>query len=117
MGVSKWEDFTFPGSPIKRQIGLDMTEHKIVTRSWQPNINECLEQNEKEYNATVDGPFNRNGPDGWTKVASIPLWLLEQWRLEEGIDFYRFNEEDKAKLMKKLNDRDYLKLRTAKGNL
>jgi hypothetical protein len=117
MGVKRWEDITHAGSPIRRQIGLDTVENKIVTRACQPNINECLEQNEKEFNETIDGPFNRGGPDAWTKVASIPLWLLEKWKVEEGIDFYRWNEEDKAKIIRKLNDRDYLKLRTAKGTL
>jgi hypothetical protein len=117
MGVSRWEDFSFPGSPIRRQIGLDMSERKIVTRSWQPDMDKILESNEKKYNETIDGPYNRNGPDGWTHVACIPLWLLEKWRVEEGIDFYRWNEDDKARLMQKLNDRDYLKLRTAKGKI
>lgn len=117
MGVNRWEDFSFPGSPIRRQIGLDMSDRKIVTRSWQPGMEEILEQNDSQRNEHTDGPFNRNGPDGWTKVASIPLWLLEKWRTEEGIDFYRFNDDDKARLMKKLNDRDYLRLRTAKGKI
>lgn len=117
MAVKRWEDFTFAGSPIKRQIGLDMTDRKIVTRARQENIQDCIEANKAEYNAHTDGPFNRNGADGWTKVASIPLWLLEKWKKEEGIDFYRGNEDDMARIMRKLNDPEYCLLRTSRGKI
>lgn len=117
MGVKRWEDISLPGSAMRRQIGLDTTDHKIVTRVRQDNIQEILDQNQRMRNDHTDGQFNRNGPDGWTMVAQIPLWLLEKWRVEEGIDYYRWNEDDKARIMRKLNDTEYLALRTSKGKI
>lgn len=62
-----------------------------------------------------------NHNDGYTRdremrrVASIPFVLIQQWLHEEG-----WNAMDPAnadRLAKKLNDPDYLYLRTAEGRL
>lgn len=59
--------------------------------------------------------------DGYTpdrtmrRVASIPLTLVLKWKLEEGWD--AFNPHHAHKLAQKLNDPQYLYLRTADGQL
>lgn len=49
------------------------------------------------------------------RVASIPLHLIEQWKQEEGWD--ALNPAHADMLVRKLNDLDYLKLRTAPGRV
>lgn len=49
------------------------------------------------------------------RVASIPAILINKWRDEEGWDPY--DPANAAKLAQKLNDPDYLHLRTAEGRL
>ena len=51
------------------------------------------------------------------RVAQVPLALLEKWMVEDDIDFYRWNDDDKARIMRRLNDNDYSKLRTAPGRI
>lgn len=109
----KWEDFTFANSPMRRQIKIEGPN--ITTRVVQDNIVECLDKNMAEHNEYTDGKFN--DPSGYTKVASIPMWLLEKWKAEEDIDWYRWNEDDKVRILQKLNDVEYLKLRTRKGTI
>jgi hypothetical protein len=59
--------------------------------------------------------------DGYTpskefrRAASIPNVIIEKWRIEEGIDF--FNPDHWPAIKRKLNDPDYLWLRTAPGRL
>jgi hypothetical protein len=50
-------------------------------------------------------------------VASIPLAELERWQKEEDINIWRNSDEDKAKLMRKLNDPAYAGFRTAPGRV
>lgn len=109
-----WEDFTFEGSHLKRKIKLDESEDKIVIQTFQPNLDDCLDLNVAWKNADRPTSSLWNGGD-YVKVASIPLFLIEKWKNEEGIDFLRWNDDDKARVMKKLNDGDYGKLRTAPG--
>lgn len=117
MAITKWEDFTYAGSHTRRQIALDPVERKIITRAQLDDDlrDDILDKNMAAANESIDGKYN--DPSGWTKVASIPLWLIEKWKIEEGIDFNRWNEDDKARIMRKLNDPEYLKLRTRKGKL
>jgi len=57
--------------------------------------------------------------DGWStdkdrllrRAASVPFALIEKWKNEEGWDYLNPDHWDAAQ--KKLNDRDYYKLRTA----
>jgi hypothetical protein len=96
---------------------MDPVERKIITRAQLDDDlrDDILDKNMAAANESIDGKYN--DPSGWTKVASIPLWLIEKWKIEEGIDFNRWNEDDKARIMRKLNDPEYLKLRTRKGKL
>lgn len=111
-----WEDFSLPDSPIRRSIGFDDDTHQIIVRSMQPGIEEILAANRDEL--LVDRTSSSLwGGRNYVKVASLPLWLIEQWRVEDGIDFLRWNAEDKARVMKRLNDRDFDRLRTAPGRI
>lgn len=49
------------------------------------------------------------------RVASIPASLVAKWFAEEGLDVY--NPDHAERLMRKLNDPDYVYLRTAPGQL
>jgi len=51
----------------------------------------------------------------WWHVASIPVVLQEKWLREEGIDL--FNKEHWPKVKAKLNDPDYLYLKTTAGKV
>ena len=59
--------------------------------------------------------------DGYTpsremrRVASIPLWLIQKWKQEEGWDALNPHYADKLK--EKLNSSDYMWLRTAPGRV
>lgn len=59
--------------------------------------------------------------DGYTpsrdmrRVGSIPMALIMKWRNEEGWDPFSPDPGCQAKLRQKLNDLDFLKLRSAPG--
>lgn len=73
-----------------------------------------LDQNVREMNCrSSKGKLNQADGLG-TKVASIPMGLVEQLRKEKGIDILRCSNEDLKRL---LNDIDYRKLRTAPGRI
>lgn len=63
----------------------------------------------------------RNHNDGYSpsrelrRVGSIPVHLIHKWKLEEGWD--AFDPDHAEKLRQKLNDLDFIKLRTADGRL
>lgn len=63
----------------------------------------------------------RNNTDGFTQdrsmchAASIPQIIVNKWLIEEGLDIYNPDHEDR--LAKKLNDPDWAYLRTGGGNL
>lgn len=111
-----WEDVSFHGSPLRTQMTFDEADDKVVFRSCQPNIQDCLEMNQAFLNADRASSSLWAGRN-WVRVGSIPMWLLEKWRLEDGIDFYRWNDEDKAKIVRRLNSNEYEKLRTAPGRI
>ena len=49
------------------------------------------------------------------KVASVPLFLIDKWRIEEGLDY--FNPDHQPALLARYNSNEYSKLRTAPGRL
>lgn len=49
------------------------------------------------------------------RVASIPLAIVEKWMFEENISVFR--EDDWPAILRKLDDPEYLFLRTAPGRL
>ena len=59
----------------------------------------------------------QNASDGWSHdktfrhIARIPMIAIEQWKNDEGINFY---DENAAKeVIRKLNSSEYYKLRTS----
>jgi len=105
-----------PGDPMKRKMKFDDIEKKLTIVAEQDNIDDILVLNKAFLNADRKSSALWNGAD-YVKVASIPLELLERWKIEEGIDFWRQSSEDKARITKKLNDGNFSKLRTAPGNI
>ena len=77
----------------------------------QQDVQPILDENAREYTAN----------DGYTpsremrRVGSIPMSLLHLWKTVEGWDPLR--RENAQRLRRKLDDIDYLKLRTAPGRL
>jgi hypothetical protein len=60
--------------------------------------------------------MRNDGTGGWSptremkRVASIPIGLLEKWKIEEGIDWQ--NKDHWGAIKRKLNSCDWQKLRT-----
>jgi hypothetical protein len=116
MSGTPWEDISTPDSLVKRQMRLNTDgRHSIEFKSEQ-DCSDIL-----ALNAAFANRDNASGSlwDGrsMVKVASIPLALIEKWQKEEDIDFMRFNDEDRVKLLAKLNDPQFKKLRTAPGRI
>jgi len=112
-----WQKLTEdPSDPMKRVMKFDEMTGVMTVQSEQDNLGDILTLNKAWLNAERKSSSLWNGGD-YVKVASIPEQLLERWYHEEGINFWRNNEEDKARIMKKLNDGNYSQLRTAGGNL
>ena len=108
-----WTDDTWEDSPIRRSIGFDDVSGKIVSAMRQDNINECIEFNRALYNADRQSSSLWNGAN-YVKVAAVPLFLIERWA-REGVNYFRWNEDDKAAFKCKINDRDYSDFRCASG--
>jgi len=87
-----------------------------ITISTHQDVSSLLEQNNYEAINNV----NRTSKDTFgRKVASIPLNLLNMWCKEWGITMHQLSTDStyKAKLMARLRDRDYLRLRTDTGKI
>ncbi len=69
--------------------------------------------------------IGRTSWDGFTptrearEIADIPVALIHQWLVEEGLDVFQFNRdpETKRKVMQKLRSSDWLKLRSSSGRI
>jgi hypothetical protein len=114
MSRTPWEDISNPDEGVMRRMCLDTSDrHKVVFHAHQM-CDDVLEQNAAFRNLDNFSGSLWDGRD-YVRVAQIPLVMLEKWAREDDINFYRWNEQDKARLMKRLNDPDYSKLRTAPG--
>lgn len=76
----------------------------------------------QEIDGILDGnAAMRTHNDGYTpsremrRAGRIPMQLLNKWMIEEGWDPWDPDHSDR--LMRKLNDIDFFKLRTAEGRL
>lgn len=114
--MSGWRDMTPPNSSLRRSFKFNPSDNSYTIRTDQPNMVDCLSLNKAFLNTERASSSLWNGGD-YVRVASIPLEIIEMWYKDEGINFYRANDEDKARLLKKLNDGEYNKLRTAPGVL
>lgn len=102
-----------PDTGVSEWFIYDHADDSITLQLTQPTVSDDL--NAVEYNAAPD-----YGPSRWKgefhKVASIPL--VEYVRLQrEGVIAPDGEIRDDKKLLKLLNDRDYLKFRTKPGAL
>ncbi len=68
--------------------------------------NNVASQNESDMKAQIK--------DGWWKYGSIPVGLILKWQIEEGIDVY--NPEHRMRVLAKVNDRDFGKLKATLGH-
>ena len=115
--MSGWQSLTNdPSDPMKRKMKWDSVEKRMTIVTEQENLQESLTMNKAFLNAERKSSALWNGSD-YVKVASIPYEVLEKWYFEEGINFWRQSEEDKARISKKLNDGEYSYLRTAPGRI
>ena len=117
MSYTPWEDVSLQDSLVRRRMRINASESKpkIEFETYQ-DCEEILRDNQALFNRDNFSGSLWAGR-GYVKVASIPMAMIEKWAKEDGINFLRFNDEDKAKLLKRLNDKDYSKLRTAPGRL
>jgi hypothetical protein len=96
--------------------GGRVTEAKIegddITIRTQQNVDAILDHNHDL--RSLDDRGWVMGKD-MRRVASIPMAVVYKWLVEDGIDV--FSGEDQDRVAKKLNDPDYAYLRTAPGRL
>jgi len=80
------------------------------------DVEGILEQNVFEANNNVN---RKSGDTFGRKIASIPLNMINAWCSEWGCTMQQLNSDPliKAKMMARLRDRDYLKLRTDNGKI
>ena len=100
------------------EVGSDITTELIyneaddtITTSRVQDVEPYLDANKRAYNAATKGFESET----FNQVASIPMILIEQWLREEGLDI--FNPDHAGRLRRKLNDPDYLYLRTKPGRI
>lgn len=87
-----------------------------ITIGTTQDYNSILEKNQYEANNNL----NRTNRDTFgRKVASIPLNLINAWCKEWNCSLYQLMNDPslKAKMMARLRDKSYLKLRTDHGNI
>lgn len=80
------------------------------------DVSSILEQNQYEANNNL----NRTSRDTFgRKVASIPLNIMNAWCKEWGCSLHQLMNDPalKVKMMARLRDKDYLKLRTDHGRI
>lgn len=111
----KWSSLTDPGSAIERRFGFDEVEQKAIIKSWQPNMEDCLALNTSLFNLESTNSTSLWNGRSMVKVASVPLWLIEKWRNEEGLNY--FDPNDQPELLARFNSNEYSRLRTAPGRL
>lgn len=114
----KWHDMTIAGDGYLRTKARVNADNTVTVRQEQDpaHVAEVLEMNAALNNR------DRRSTSLWDKqkfvhVARIPEELINKWQQEEGINFFRCNDEDRARLFAKLNDSDYKRLRTAPGRI
>ena len=97
---------------IHTKTSLNSDGVMLVER--KQDVSEILKQNKTEAN---DGWQDRidTRRDTWgRKVATIPIILLEQWAKEWGVPYHHLltDPDLKAKVMLRLNDPEFVHLRT-----
>ena len=92
----------------------DKGDELVITKTIDKGaIKRHLDANKAQYNATSHKGYRNalRGKNVW-KVASVPLWVVEQWK-RQGIDI--FTDEGLERAAKLLNTEEYKWLRTSPG--
>ena len=111
-----WEDVSLPDSNLRRKMRINKHgKHSIEIRTEQ-DCADVIELNTKLRNRDNFSGSLWAGRQ-YVKIASIPLIEVERMLKEEGINLLRSNDEDKARLARKLNDPSFSKWRTAPGRV
>ncbi len=116
MSTSEWEILSDPGDSIRRGIRMTDSGRGTIEFRSEQDCTDILEINQAFRNQDNSSGSLWHGKD-WVRVAQIPFIVLDKWAQEEDINFLRWNEEDKAKIMRRLNDSEWSKLRTAPGKI
>ena len=115
--MSQWQTLKDdPGDPMKRKMRWDDIDKTLTIVTEQNNIGDILTMNKAFLNADRATSSLWNGGE-FVKVAEVPYELLEKWAIEENINIWRGNDDDKAAITKKLNDGEFAALRTAPGRM
>lgn len=101
------EEFWYTDPVIKDGPG------KLTIRRFQ-DVEHQLAANQIEMSMHSSKKPTYSNSDGFHKVASIPLMLLEKWLREDGFDWYNSTDAERRA---KLNDRDNQKLLVRPGKL
>jgi hypothetical protein len=107
--MRNWETVSDDGNPFRTRVRVN-TVGDVEVEYDQTNMREVLDVNVALQNAERPSSSLWGGRDH-VHVARIPEELIHAWS-REGINFYRWNEQDKARVMAKLNDPDFQRLRT-----
>ena len=111
----KWVEVAGEGTPYKTRMRIEATG-EVTVQTEQTNVEEIVAVNRAL--ATRDRKSTSLfGGENKVLVARIPEFFVEKWLREEGINFYRMTEEDKARLFAKLNDSEWSGFRTAPGRI
>lgn len=78
---------------------------------YEQDVEQILEANKDKQTYGRDYYVSKDETGEYHKVASIPLNVWFQWLNEDGVDVYDPANEDY--LIRKLNDHDWLYLKTA----
>jgi hypothetical protein len=101
---------------IDRDEGVETRYHKtsdgLVIERVQ-DVEPILEANKAQFNQHSDAP-RRFGSKTMHKVATIPNVVIEQW-MKEGVNIFDRNHAEAV--LRKINDPQYMYLRTRPGRL
>jgi hypothetical protein len=112
MRQGQWETVSEAENPFKTKMRI-ATNGDLEVEYDQTNMSEVLDINVALQNADRGTSSLWSGRD-YVHAARIPNEVLHQW-MREGVNFFRWNEQDRARVMQKLNDADFSKLRTDTG--
>ena len=111
-----WEDVSQKDSEVVRRIRINKHGRHAIEEHVHQDCTDVLEMNKALRNRDNFSGSLWAGGD-WIRVAQIPFVILEKWMLEDDINFFRWNDEDKARMMRRLNDPSWRGLRTAPGRI
>ena len=89
------------------------TDTSVVKTTWK-NVENTIELNKATQGKDAGITPDDDNP-GWHHVARIPVYLIERWLREEGLDV--FNRNHGPALMRKLDDPEYRFLRVNTGQI